>query len=532
MSTEQSPTRGGGTSSTDERPGRQRRRQLSVITVAAAVLLAGGGGAYWASTAGDSGSSGPGSAAKPPKLALDGIAAQQQGSGDDSAQEGIAPGEPHNAQTYRANGKLPDGPGAAAVYRTPTRVPRASVAALAESLDVPGKPQKEDGRWLVSKDGKPGGGLTLTVNDDRMAGNWTYQRGDAAVMPCGKALPTVPGGDVVAPSDQTEKPDSCPAMPGSGKGDPVSEEKAKSAVRPVLKTLKLEKAKLDAGVTTGSLRMVSATPEVDGMSTKDWNSTFTVDEDGKIVRGHGNVGELRKGASYPVMTAKETLRHLNKQGVTGTGGGSASVREPAPATDSDADAGKAAPQKAEPRKPLKVTGAEFGLVTRYTLGKPVLVPSWIYEIELQGGEHTASVAHPAVQPEFLKPTKPEKPTKPAEPELPGSGSDSDSGSGSEPAEKPGGKPGSASPPQAVNTYEADGRTVKLTFWGGVCSGYKASAEESGKSVEVTVRPKDTDPKKVCVKMAKRQTVEVELDKPLGDRKVVDSQDGEGVPRAK
>ncbi|HEV7626386.1 MAG TPA: hypothetical protein VGO89_07805 [Streptomyces sp.] len=526
MSTEP-PTTRGGTPSADEQPARRRRRQLSVVAVAAAVLMAGGGGAYWASTAGSSdGGAGQGNASEPPQLALDGLAAGQSSDGDGKDEAGIAPGEPNDAQIYKANKKLPEGPGKASVYRTPTGVPRESVAALAKSLGVSGTPEKEDGRWQVGE-GDGSDGLSLTVNDDRMAGNWTYQTQDSPVMPCGKPLPTVPSGDAVAqgPGPGSEdKPVSCPAMPDSGKGDPVSEEKAKGAVEAALKTLKQKDAALDASATTGSLRMVTATPEVDGMATKDWNSTFTVGKDGKIVRGHGNLGELRKGASYPVMTAKETLQDLNKQGATGTNGGSGTLREPAPDTASGS-ATEQAPGKAAPRKSLKVTDAEFGLVTRYTLGKPVLVPSWIYKVELQGGEHTASVAHPAVQPEYLKPTRPSQPGSGSDT---GSGSDSDpgSGSGSGQAENP-----SSAPVQAVNSYETDGRTVKLTFWGGVCGGYKASAKETGKLVEVTVRPKETDRKKVCVKMAKRQTVEVELDKALGDRKLLDAQDGKGVPRA-
>jgi hypothetical protein len=511
-----------------------------VITVAAAVLVAGGGGAWWASTAGwgspgaggPGGSNGPGSTSEPPRLALDGLAASDQ-SGE-GGRPGIAPGEPH-PQAYRANGDLPDGPDAAAVYRGPATVERGSVSALADALGVKGKPEKKDDRWVVGEDAKSSDGMALTVNDGRMAGNWTYQSGDWPVMPCGKPLPAVPRGDIVPP-ERGDVPDACPSMPDSGKGDPVSEKKAKSAVEPLLKTLKLEDAELDAGVTTGSSRMVTATPEIGGMPAKDWNSTFTVDEDGKVVRGHGNLGELRKGASYPVMSADETLKHLNGQGQgsTGPGAGAGTVREPdsyaggaepETAEPGKAEPGEAKPGKVAPRKALKVTGAQFGLVTRYSAGKPVLVPSWIYQVRL-GGDQSAEVAHPAVEPEYLKPAPPAA-------AQPGSGTGSDSGpgsgsgSGSGEAEEPG-SPGSAVA-QAVNSYAADGRSVKLTFWGGVCGGYEASADESGKTVKVTVRPKEKDSKRVCVKMAKRQTIEIELDRALGDRKVVDAADGEALP---
>ncbi len=525
---------------------RQRRHRLPVITVAAAVLVAGGGGAWWASTA-SGGPGGPESTSEPPSLALDGLVSGEQSGADGGGQPGIAPGEPH-PQVYLADGELPDGPDTAPVYRNPATIDQASVSALAEKLGVTGKPEKKDRRWVVGEDGKSPGGAALTVNDDRMAGNWTYQSGDRPGMRCGRPLPTVPGAGIVPP-ERGDVPDSCPAMPDSGKGDPVSEKKAKSAVRPLLKTLELDGARLDAGVTTGSLRMVTATPEIGGLTAQDWNSTFTVDEDGKVVRGHGNLGELRKGASYPVMSAEETLKHLNKQGSAGTRAGGGTVREPwaegavppgkarpgkpgsGTAEPAKPHAGKPEPGKIAPRKPLKVTGAQFGLVTRYSVGRPVLVPSWIYEVKL-GGDHTASVAHPAVEPEYLKPARPAQPgTDPGDGSgsssgpAPGTGSGSGSGSGSGQAEQPG-----SGPSQAVNSYEADGRTVKLTFWGGVCDGYTASAEESAKTVKVSVRAKETDGKKVCVKMAKRQTVEVRLDKPLGDREVVDTTDGEGLPR--
>lgn len=529
MSTEPSPTRSGQTPDADEQPVRARGRQLSVVVVAAAVLLAGGGGAYWASTAG-SDSAPAGGTSDPPKLALDGLAAQHDGEGGKDGKPGIAPGEPHNAQTYKANKKLPEGPDAASVHRAPASVTREAVAGLAETLGVSGTPEKKDGRWVVGEDSGSEARPQLTVNDGRMAGNWTFQRGDFSAMACSKPLPTVPGGDAPVQSGPPEKaPDACPGMPGSGKGDPVSEEKAKSAVQPALKTLDLQDAELDAGTTTGSMRMVSATPEVDGMPTKDWNSTFTVDKNGKVVRGHGSLGKLRKGDSYPVMTAARTLKHLNEQAAAGASGGSGTVREPAPGKGAEQQSGESrdSGDAVAPREPLKVTDAEFGLVTRYTLGKPVLVPSWIYEVELQGGENTASVAHPAIQPEFLEPAGPAGTGTD-----PGNGQDgSGAGPGSEPDQGQAQEPGSPAPIQAVTSYKAEGRTVKLTFWGGVCGGYTASAKESAKTVEVTVRPEETDSKKVCVKMAKQQTVEVELEKALGDREVVDGRDGEGVPHA-
>lgn len=531
MSNEPSLSHGGEPLPAGEQPARRRRHRLSVMTVAAAVLVAGGGGAWWASTAGDGSGGGPSSASEPPRLALDGLASGTQSGEGGGERPGIAPGEPH-PQVYRANGDLPDGPDAAAVYRSPAGIGQGTVDALAEALGMQGKTHKQDGRWVVDRDVKSSGGTTLTVNDGRLAGNWTYQSGDWPVAPCGKPLPAAPAPqEGFAPPGPGDAPDSCTSgpgssVPGSGKGDPVSEKKAESAVKPLLKTLKLEDAELDAGVTTGSSRMVTATPKIGGMPAKDWNSTFTVDEDGEVVRGHGNLGALRKGASYPVMSAEKTLGQLNKQGAvtvrepqTYDGGAAEPAKPPKSPESPESD-------KVAPRKALKVTGAEFGLVTRYSSGKPVLVPSWIYQVRLGGGQ-SADVAHPAVEPEYLKPARPGTGPDSGTDSGPGSDPGSGSGSGSGSAEEPG-SPGSG-PAQAVNSYTADGRSVKLTFWGGVCGGYKASAEESGKTVKVTVSPEKQDSKRVCVKMAKRQTIEIELDKALGDRKVVDVTDGEALP---
>lgn len=70
----------------------------------------------------------------------------------------------------------------------------------------------------------------------------------------------------------------------------------------------------------------------------------------------------------------------------------------------------------------------------------------------------------------------------------------------------------------------------MRFTGGVCSDYSASADESGGTVEVRVSDKP-DPDKVCIMIAKVFHEKIDLDKPLGDRKVVGS-DGKAVPQEK
>ena len=68
----------------------------------------------------------------------------------------------------------------------------------------------------------------------------------------------------------------------------------------------------------------------------------------------------------------------------------------------------------------------------------------------------------------------------------------------------------------------------MHFWGGACSEYSASATEDGDQVKVTVGERRQEGK-VCVMMAKEIKETVTLDKPLGDREVVDAA-GETVRR--
>ncbi|GAA2600344.1 hypothetical protein [Streptomyces axinellae] len=522
MSTDQSPE-------PEDRPGLlSRRRRPVVLSVAAAVLLAGGGGAYWASTAAsDSGDSD--AAGGPPKLSLDGEAASA------SQSRGIAAGEPMGPRAYRAEGKLPKGPDKAAVRHTGHRVTKAEMAELAKSLKIKGSPKVTDGRWQVGGE-KPGKSPKLSAERGASGGAWTYMGVNAVPL-------------------DTEV-DSAP----SPSGKPVSEKKAKDAVRPVLKALDLQDASLKAGAAVGGTRTVTVSPKVDGLPTQGWDSTFVVGTDGKITRAQGNWNETRAGTEYPVLSASATLDEMNKASQSSGGHGprpscAKESRDGAddcvPAKDGDDDhAGEDGEHdKTDQQKgsrgskdggggePAKVSGADFGLSLERSHGKPVLVPAWVFDVQRPGGGGNLEATHPAVEPRFLKSTP-----RSEDPAAPGHGAPQPAPSqterpGSPPAPAPssgegdvgtgGGKGGT----QAAESYKAEGRTLTVRFWGGVCHDYTAKAEESGSSVKVTVEPEEKKgDKKVCVKIAKRQSVEVRLDKALGDRKVVDGRDGHKLPR--
>ncbi|WP_326690875.1 hypothetical protein OIE63_29570 [Streptomyces sp. NBC_01795] len=506
MSTDQSPE-------PEDRPGpRSRRRQPVILSVAAAVLLAGGGGAYWASTAAsDSGDDA--SAGGPPKLSLDGEAASA------SESRGIAAGEPMGPRAYRAEGELPKGPDKAAVRHTGHRVGKSEMAELAKALKIKGSPKVTDGRWQVGGE-KQGKGPKLAAERGASGGAWTYM--GAGTVPLDTEVDSAP----------------------SPSGKPVPEDKAKDAVRPILKALDLKDASLKAGPAVGGTRTVTVSPKVDGLPTQGWDSTFVVGANGKITRGQGNWNETRKGTAYPVLSADATLDEMNKVSQSSGGHGprpSCAKQSGKDATDCAPAKGGKAPKRESPKgkdrnEPSKVSGAAFGLSLERSHGKPVLVPAWIFDVKRPGGGGDLKVTHPAVEPKFLKSTPsgedpaapgsgaeqsaPPQVERPASPPSGPSTGEGDMGTG-------GGKAGT----QAAESYKADGRTLTVRFWGGVCDDYKATADESGSSVKVTVKPeKKKGDKKVCVKIAKRQSVEVQLDKALGDRKVVDGRDGRKLPR--
>ncbi|UQA95931.1 flagellar basal body-associated FliL family protein [Streptomyces halobius] len=492
---------------------RRRRTRLVVASMAAAVLLAGGGAAYWASSASRGGDSGTNAAAQgdPPPLALDGYTGG-----------GIAVGEPNpQGAKYRAVKKLPGGPESAPVYRPQGEIGRAAVERLAKALDMAGKVRSEGNTWKV-------GGVTQDARHPVLqvtktgSGSWTYsQYGTPGGTNC--ALPASPGPGT---GDDSGAPSSRPGCPsyrsggdastrddGSGKGA-VSPEKAKQAVQPVLAALGQQSAKLDASGLSGAVRIVTADPVLGGLPTYGWQSDLQVGSDGQVVGGSGQLAVPAKGAVYPVLSADKTLEQLNSRG----GGQNRPGDCEAPHTARDGGAGIApcepAPTKAQ--KPAEVTGAVFGLAVQYVKGGQALVPSWLYTVRQPGagdGPHaTSTVTHPAVHPKYLAHRD----------------GDGTSQSPGQSPPKPSGKPGA----MALEEYAVgdDGRKLTLHFWGGVCSTYTVSAEESDTAVRTQVTGKEKHPGQVCVKIAKEFTKTVTLEKPLDGRKVIDASTGEAVPK--
>jgi hypothetical protein len=491
----------------DEDQPRRRRSPVAVASVAAAVLLVGGGGAYFTATAtggsgGRDGSGAPRGDGTPPLLALDGYT--ETGASGTAGTGGIAPGEPDpNGVTYRAGGELPDGPSSAAVHRTKGTVTAAEVAKLAEALGVEGTPKAAGDAWQVGAT-KDGFGAGLRVGK-KAPGSWTFSRFAPGTDNC-KGITTCANRSGNAGGSESAK---------GADVDPVSVAAAKKAAAPVLKAVGQDDAKLDAGQLMDAVRVVNAEPKVGGLPTYGWTTGVQIGPDGQVVGGSGQLKAPAKTDTYPVLSAKETLGLLNGSG-TGDGrvgiGGCAS---PVPLKDRNETPCEASGTAAPKPEPVVVEDAVFGLAAHLADGRQALVPSWLFEVRPSGADDTFTVTHPAVDPKYL--------TAPQQPQADPSPRPSEPGGGTSTA--PGGKRD-----VRVEGYSADGKELTVRFTGGVCSDYSASADESGGEVTVKVTDKP-DKDKVCILIAKVFHEKVDLDKPLGDRKVVGS-NGKAVPQEK
>lgn len=464
---------------------RRRRPPLAVASVAAAVLLAGGGGAYWAATASGDGSaadSGSASRDKAPMLALDAAEAAPATPGDPSSPPpGIAPGEPDPGGppvVYRAAGQLPDGPDEAAVHRATGTVASAEVARLAKALGIPGTPRTVDASWVVGDEDGPGALLKVTK---QAPGTWTFAR--------------------TTPSKPCDPGRLCANQsPPEADGQPVSEQAAKAAAVPVLKAVGQDDAALNAGQLMDDVRVVNADPKVDGLPTYGWSTGVQIGPDGKVAGGSGQLKALEKGATYPVIGADAALKQLNEASAAkGDGGkdiGGCATPVPLEGEPKPSDP-QCVPSNGN-RAPVTQTveDAVFGLALSYVDGRQTLVPSWLFHVRQAPAGPESTVTQIAVAPEFVE--------KPAEPTPSGD--------------------------RKATSYAADGRTLEVTFWGSVCSTYTASAEESAGQVRVTIAEK---PQKggACIMIAKELKQTVTLDKPLGDRTVIDAESGATVPRS-
>jgi hypothetical protein len=469
----------------------RRRSPVLIASVAAAVLLVGGGSAYLATGASggsgggaDSGASGDGGT--PPPLALDGYS--QGGS------PGIAPGEPNPyGVTYEVAGTLPDGPGSAPVYRAAGEVGKGEVTRLAKALGLTGTPVVRGQSWQVGPD-KDGSGPSLVV-DKQAPGTWTFRRYAAGTDDC-QGIATC-----------TKGPTKDPANPA---GATVSEAAAKKAAAPVLKAVGQDDAKVDASQVMGAQRAVNANPLVGGLPTYGWSTGLTVSAQGEVVGGTGRLKAPVKSDTYPVLDARKTLELMNSAPTTDHRMGIGGCASPVPLKDRlEQPCGQSTPSAA-PKQTVTVEDAVFGLAARAVGGRQALVPSWLFQVKGAGTPDGFTVTYPAVDPKYLASNTTPTPS----------------------ATSPGDEPTAAPATRDVNVdgYTAEGDELTVGFTGGVCADYEATASESAGAVTVKVTEKPWKGK-VCIEIAKEFEKTVQLEKPLGDRKVVGS-NGKQIPQLK
>ncbi|MEU6535985.1 hypothetical protein [Streptomyces sp. NPDC047000] len=469
---------------------RRRRPSALVAGVVAAVLVVGGGAYLGASALGGGG--GAGAAGTPGVLVLDGYGGS--GTGGTGA---VAPGEPNPYGTaYRASGTLPGGPRSAPVYRAAGEVTRSDVARLAKALGVDGTPVTEGPEWRVGP-GRDGTGPSLRVSTTA-PGAWTFSRYAPGTDGCGSGTARCTPG----------------ASPSASSATPVSESAAERAAAPVLEALGQDDAAVDAGRLLGSQRVVNADPVVGDLPTDGWTTGLAIDAQGEVAAGTGRLKMPVRGETYPVLSARKTLDLMNAAPGSDHRMGIGGCASPVPLKDRlEAPCGTGTTATAATTSTAAATAvvekAVFGLAAYTSGGRQVLVPSWLFEVR-EGGRRgaTATVARPAVDPRYL----------------------ASSASSAQPVPLPTGTGtgGAQTRDIAVEGYRADGRELTVTFTSGVCATFRTSAtEESGK---VTVKVTGTTrPGTVCVMIAKFYEQVVELDRPLGDRKVVGT-DGKEIPR--
>ncbi|MER5436390.1 hypothetical protein [Streptomyces sp. NPDC002588] len=460
-------------------PVRRHRSPVLVASVAAAVLLVGGGGAYLSAraTGGSGAGTAPSADGTPSPLALDDYAG--------AGANGIAPGEPNPyGVTYKADGALPDGPDSAPVYWAKGSVGEDEVARLAKALGVEGKPVVDGVAWKVGS-GNDGSGPVLRVNR-QAPGMWTFSRYAPGTDDC-------TGGTL------------CTKDPASPATDPVSEAVAKKAAAPVLKAVGQDAAKVDASQVMGAQRVVNADPEIGGLPTHGWTTGISVGADGTVVGANGQLKAPVKGDTYPLLSAEKALAALNAAPGSGHRMGIGGCTSPMPLKDrleSPCGSSTQSPQQ----ETVTVEDAVLGLAPHTSGGRQVLVPSWLFEVKGAGAADTYRVTQPAVDPAYLRSATTPTPAPTA--------------------------PSATSGPRDVQVdgYTAEGEELVVSFTGGVCADYEATAKETADRVTVTVT-ETPYPDKVCILIAKEYHRTVRLDEPLGGREVV-AADGKAVPLEK
>jgi hypothetical protein len=177
---------------------------------------------------------------------------------------------------------------------------------------------------------------------------------------------------------------------------------------------------------------------------------------------------------------------------------------------------------------VQVRGATFGLALQFVSGVQSLVPAWLFDTAQAGVARTAVVAQTAVDPAYVTGGGSGNGSASPTPVPPGTVSPAPANPGGPRRPVPPAPSGPSAHTVDVTAYHAAGSTLTVTFEGGLCPSYTASADESAGQVRVRVTETPAQPGKMCPMIIKTLTRTVTLDKPLGTRTVVDASDGQPV----
>ncbi|MDT0344668.1 hypothetical protein [Streptomyces litchfieldiae] len=499
--------------SPQDEPGRRRWPAVTAVAVAVAVI---GGGLYGARalTEDDSPDGDPPGETAP--LVLDGEGTLELGVAG-GAEADLAMGWP-GPTTLRLTGDPGAPPELAPVYYA-GELPEERAEELSAALGLDGElTPSADGVWTVS--GADGRVLTV-LSDGPAQGYWIWGGGEFTAL-----VEEAPGAEAGAGSAA----DPNAAVSSDGMGTPPGEDEALAAAEPLLDSLGLADAVVDAGRTSGAERIVRASPTVDGLPVHGLETEVFVGADGEVTWASGTLNTFETNESRGTLSAQDAVAAYNEAAgpmpVPAIMCGPAASAEPVP----HAEGGGAEPDCGgldEKPAPVSVT-AEFGLALHSSEEEPVLVPSWLFSGTLESGEPFTD-SGPAVAHEFAgaaddgsepgdtatgEPAQPEQPEQPEE-------------QSPVPAD-PGESPEISETGWSVEPYEESDETLTLWFWGGVCGRHEATAEESAGEVRVRLDVVDSDPELECIALAEEQSAQVRLSEPVGDRTLLDER-GEPVP---
>jgi hypothetical protein len=444
-------------------------RRGAPLAAGVAVLALVGGSAYLLRDD----AAGPGSSTPPPLRIGAGVAAA----------DSVA-----DLDRVIVSGDLPDGPADARVHRFGSADPE--VSRLADALGV-------DEAAVRNGEGLPAGSGTVLRVGTALGGPWQFARADAYV--CQDAL--------VGENPEGSVSSTCAAPPQSARpavADPPTEAAARDAARPVLEAVGLDIGAARVDPSVQDTRTVRVDPDLDGLPTSGLATTVTVDADG-VLTASGWLGEARPSDTYPVVSAKEAVARLASMPMPLIGcAENATPVPPGPVCGG----------------PLEVTGATFGMSVQWEgEQRAVLVPSWLFDIK--GNDQPLPVV--AVDPSYL--------ADPLPVDQPGDGT---SGSGSGMPGSPGtADPGSrpvapkVEPSAATSRFDSlsvvqGGAALQVTFYGGVDSCYSYEVEAKESADQVSLRLIETRHGDVCIDLAQQYERTIELDEPLGNRRVIDA----------